>query len=72
MLAPRGGGRPRSERRERSPFPPAQGHACALNNSGPGPVPSPKVHRVAARNMPLNDNNKNNNGNHWGLGNEER
>lgn len=52
VLAPRGGGRPRSERRELSPFPPAQGHACALNNSGPGPVPSHKVHRVAARIIP--------------------
>lgn len=73
MLTPRGSGRPRSERREHSPFAPAQGHACALNNSGPGPVPSPKVHRVAARIIPLKDNNnKNNNGNHWRLGNEER
>lgn len=72
MLAPRGGGRPRSERREYSPFPPAQGHACALNNSGPGPVPSPKVRRVAARIMPLKDNNKINNGNQCSLGNKER
>lgn len=69
--APRGGGRPRSGRRERSPFPARRATRVPGTIAGPAPA-CPKVHRAAAPNVPLKDCNKNNNGNRWGLGNEER